>query len=168
MKNHLTDEQTDQLLEALRGHDLEAIITLALVTGMRRDELLELQWQDVDLEKRELRVRNTKTKSSQRMIHLTQGVAEALRQHQMRQMDARWEAGTASQNLDLVFPDHAGGPLRPEYLLQGFDEILARAELPRLRFHELREARYRMLNARLRTAREGRDSAQTGDPDLDS
>ncbi len=99
MKNHLTDEQTDQLLEALRGHDLEAIITLALVTGMRRDELLELQWQDVDLEKRELRVRNTKTKSSQRMIHLTQGVAEALRQHQMRQMDARWEAGTASQNL---------------------------------------------------------------------
>ncbi len=45
MKNHLTDEQADQLLEALRGHDLEAIITLALVTGMRRDELLKLQWQ---------------------------------------------------------------------------------------------------------------------------
>ncbi len=168
MKNHLTDEQADQLLEALRGHDLEAIITLALVTGMRRDELLKLQWQDVDLEKRELRVLHTKTQSSHRMIHLTEGVAEVLRQHQMRQMDARWEAGTAWQNLDLVFPDHAGGPLRPEHLLQGFDEILARAEVPRLRFHDLRKARYRRLNARLRIAREGLDSGQTGDPDLDS
>jgi integrase len=168
MKNHLTDEQADQLLEALRGHDLEAIITLAFVTGMRRDELLKLQWQDVDLEKRELRVLHTKTKSSHRMIHLTEGIAEVLKQHQMRQMGARLEAGTAWQNLDLVFPDHAGGSLRPEHLLQGFYEILERAEVPRLQFHDLREARYRTLNARLRAAREGLDSGQTGDLDLDN
>ena len=50
MHKHLTEEQARKLREALRGHPLEAIITLALVTGMRRDELLRLKWQDLDLE----------------------------------------------------------------------------------------------------------------------
>src|SRR6266567_4413184 len=101
MKNHLTEEQADQLREALRGHQLEAIITLALVTGLRRDELLGLQWQDLDLERRELRVLNSKTKSSHRIIHLP----------------------------------------------QEFYSILEQAGLPRLRFHDLRQARWRALQS---------------------
>src|SRR5690242_4406542 len=98
MKKHLTEEQTDQLREALRGHDLEVIILLALVTGMRRDELLRLKWQDIDLEKRELRVLDAKTKRSYLLIHVPAGMTEALKQHRMRQMEARLEAGTAWQN----------------------------------------------------------------------
>lgn len=167
MKNHLTEEQARKLLEALPGHPLEAIIMLALVTGMRRDELLGLKWQDLDLEKREVRVRNTKTQSSDRMIHLPTGVTEVLEQHRIRQMEAQLEAGPAWQNLDLVFPDRSGGVLGSDQLVKGFYEILDQAGLPPLRFHELREARCRALSARLRTAKEGLEDAQGGSLDLD-
>jgi integrase len=166
MKKHLTEEQARKLLEALPGHPLEAIIMLALVTGLRRDELLHLKWQDIDLEKREVRVRNTKTQSSDRMIHFPKGVTEVLKQHRIRQMEAQFEAGPAWQDLDLVFPDCTGGFLGPDQLVKGFYEILQQAELPPLRFHELREARWRALNARLRTAKEGLEGARGGSLDL--
>ena len=168
MKKHLTEEQARKLLEALRGHHLEAIIMLALVTGLRRDELLRLKWQDIDLEKREVRVRNTKTKSSDRMIHFPTGVTEVLKQHRIRQMQARLEAGPAGPHLDLVFPDRAGGVLGPDQLMKGFYEILEQAELPPLRFHDLREARWRALITRVRTAKEGLEGAQGGSLDLDN
>jgi integrase len=168
MKKHLTEEQARKLLEALPGHHLEAIIMVALVTGLRRDELLRLKWQDLDLEKREVRVRDTKTKSSDRMIHFPMGVTEVLKQHRIRQMDAQLEAGPAWQDLDLVFPDRTGGVLGPDQLVKGFYEILEQAGLPPLRFHDLREARWRALSARFRTAKEGLEGAQGGSLDLDN
>lgn len=140
MQKHLTEEQIRKLREALWGHPLEAIIVLALVTGMRRDELLRLKWLDLDLEKRELRVRDTKTKSSDWMIHFPEDITEMLKQHHVCQMEARLEAGPAWQNLDLVFPDHIGGFLRPDHLLKGFHELLEQAELPHILFHDLRAA----------------------------
>ena len=167
MHKHLTEEQARKLREALRGHPLEAIITLALVTGMRRDELLRLNWQDLDLEQRELRVRDTKTMNSEWMIHLPEDMTEILKQHRLHQAEARLEAGPARPHLDLVFSDRTGGLLRPEYLLKGLHEILQQAELPRLRFHELRVARWEELREQLRTAKEGLDSTQVGALDLD-
>ena len=55
----LSREQAQKLLEVARGHRFEALLTVALVTGMRRGELLALRWQDIDLEHRSLQVRRT-------------------------------------------------------------------------------------------------------------
>lgn len=155
MNTHLTEEQTRQLREALRGHDLEAILTLALVTGMRRDELLHVKWQDLDLEKRELRVLNSKTKSGDRMIHLPEDITEVLQQHRMCGREARLEAGAAWEDPGPVFSDRTGGFLGPDHLLEGFHEIIERAGLPPLRFHDLRRACWRALREQLRSDREG-------------
>ena len=38
------------LLGALRGHPLYLLASLALATGMRRNEMLALRWRDVDLD----------------------------------------------------------------------------------------------------------------------
>jgi integrase len=95
-------------------------------------------------------------------------VTEVLKQHRICQMEARLEAGTTWQNLDLVFPDRAGGVLGPDQLVKGLYEILDQAGLPPLRFHELREARWRALSARFRTANEGLEGAQGGSLDLDN
>ena len=167
METHLTEEQIKRLLAALRGHPLEAIITLALVTGVRRDELLSLKWQDLDLEKREVRVLNSKTKRGSRLLHVPQEVIKILKQHQLRQMQARLAAGPVWQNLDLVFPDRTGGLLGPDQLVQGFYGLLAQAGLPPLRFHELRAARGRVLRERVRTAKEERDGIPGEDLDRD-
>jgi integrase len=53
----LTVEDAKRLLSVLHGERLEAFFVLALTTGLRRGELLALQWDDVDLVSRQLRVR---------------------------------------------------------------------------------------------------------------
>jgi integrase len=106
---------------------------------MRRDELLALKWQDVDQEKRNLLVQNTKTKGSD-AIHISEDIAEMLRQHSLRQKDARLSAGRASPNLDLVFTDVRGEPLETHQFLKEFHEIRSQAELPHISFHDLRAA----------------------------
>ena len=40
----LSKDQAQKLLEVARGHRFEALLTVALVTGMRRGELLALRW----------------------------------------------------------------------------------------------------------------------------
>jgi integrase len=52
----LTPDQVSHVLEALRGHRLYPIVSLAAATGMRRGELLALQWSDIDLDRGVLRV----------------------------------------------------------------------------------------------------------------
>ena len=134
-----TEEQAKKLRDHIKGHHLEAIITLALVTGMRRDELLALKWQDVDLEKRNLSVQNAKTTGGD-AVQISEDIAEMLRQHSLRQKDAQISAGLTWANLDLVFTNERGEPLRPHQLLKEFHGILEQAELPRIGFHDLRAA----------------------------
>src|SRR5262245_25917925 len=52
----LSPDAIKAVLEALQGHRLHPIVSLALATGMRRGELCGLQWGDVDLDKATLRV----------------------------------------------------------------------------------------------------------------
>ena len=145
MSNQLTRAYTEQLRAALRGHPLEPIITLALDSGMRRDELLRLTWQDLDLEQRQVRVPDSKTQRDERLVPLSESLARVLRQHAARQREARLQAGRDWQDGDLVFSNERGEALNPQQLLQGWYELCQQAGLPRLRFHELRQARWRSL-----------------------
>ena len=134
----LTTEQVQTLRGSLKGHHLEAILTLALVTGLRRDELLSLKWQDVNLDAHEITVRSTKTKDHY-SVHIPDDVASLLKQHAIRQEEARLTAGLTWANLDLIFPDSHGEPLAPQQLIKKFHEVLEQAELPRISFHNLRQ-----------------------------
>src|SRR4029079_4514019 len=53
-----TPEEVRRLLDAVRGHRHEAIVTVALAIGLRRGEILALRWEDIDFEHRTLTVRN--------------------------------------------------------------------------------------------------------------
>jgi integrase len=55
----LTLEQAHIFLESVRDHRLEELLAMAVVTGMRRGEMVALRWADVDLERRTLLVRRT-------------------------------------------------------------------------------------------------------------
>ncbi|HZT98090.1 MAG TPA: tyrosine-type recombinase/integrase [Ktedonobacteraceae bacterium] len=167
-QTHLTKEHLRMLQPALAGHRLEAIITVALVTGARRDELLQMKWQDLDLEQCELRIANTKTKHNARVIRLPEEVIEVLVRYQRRQMDAQVQAGSDWQHLDLIFSDDVGGMLRFEEVLNEWYEILARAALPPIPFHELRAARGRALYEQVYASRKRSDGTQGGDPSSDT
>ncbi|MFD0783599.1 tyrosine-type recombinase/integrase [Micromonospora azadirachtae] len=52
-------DEAKRLLDALRGHRLEALYVCALTVGLRRGELLGLAWSDIDFDAGTLTVRQT-------------------------------------------------------------------------------------------------------------
>lgn len=57
-KDPLTPEQVKTLTRKIKGRDIEPFVLVALYTGMRKGEVLGLQWHDVDIIGGELTVRN--------------------------------------------------------------------------------------------------------------
>jgi integrase len=148
----LTSQEARRLLQEARGNRLEALYVLAVTTGMRQGELLALKWQDVDLENATVSVRRTltrsggrytlgepKTKKSRRSIRLTTRAADALGQHLERQLSEMQVLGDAYADQGLVFTTNTGAPINPSNVRQrSFAPLLKMANLPRIRFHDLR------------------------------
>jgi integrase len=116
------------LAEAKRSSRHYALYLTAILTGMRRGELLGLRWRDVDLATRTLWVRQAlqrrarlplsfiepKTKAGRRTIDLDPMLCEALRQAQATQRgsSARCLASPSPPPDDLVFATVKGRPLQ--------------------------------------------------------
>jgi integrase len=157
----LTAEQTRALLAAAAGNRFEALLILALKTGMRRGELLALRWEDLDLDKGVLQVRGTlrrtreglrigtpKTPASRRKVVLSPTSQAALRRHRARQEQERQAAGDLWQELRLVFPNRLGRPMELRDLLADvYRPLLKRAGLPPVTFHTLRHTAATLLLA---------------------
>jgi integrase len=150
----LTPEQAKQLLQATREHKLEALLTVVVVTGMRRGELLGLHWRDIDFQAGCLYVRYTagpvgklgvvesepKTQRGKRKIMLPAFVVKALEEHKQRQQEIREQAGDLWEEHDLVFCNQYGNYLSTSTLQVTFKRLLKSAGLPNVRFHDLRHS----------------------------
>src|SRR4029079_10143138 len=55
----LSPTQVRTLLDSIKDDRLEALITVAIATGLRQGELLALRWEDVEFDAAQLRVRYT-------------------------------------------------------------------------------------------------------------
>jgi len=104
--------------ELCRTKNLSHLITLALETGMRRGELLALAWEDIDLVRRELLVRQSKNGKS-RTIPLTTRAKITL-------------ASMANEDGGPVFL------LSANAVRLAFERIRRRTGLLNVRFHDLR------------------------------
>jgi len=157
-----TEEEARALLAAARGDRLEALYAVALTLGLRQGELLGLRWEDVDLDRGVLRVRQQlqqlnvgaptvkglKTRSSRRDLDLPARLALHLRAHRARQRRERDRKGDVWREHGLVFPSAVGTPLGPRNLARRFQALLRRAGLPARRFHDLRHSAASLMFAR--------------------
>lgn len=156
----LTVPQARLLLEAVRGHPLEAAFVLGLTCGLRPGELLGLKWEDVDLDQGVLRVSRavsrdggkvalgpTKTASSRRQLRLPAGTEDALRQHRARQQARQDLMGEHWQDLGLVFPTGTGMLLDPANLRRALGTVTEKAGLGHWHPHELRHSAASLLSA---------------------
>ncbi|GIK78445.1 MAG: hypothetical protein BroJett022_21350 [Actinomycetes bacterium] len=121
-----------------------------MMTGMRRGEVLGLRWADIDLEAARLSVRNAvvtvsyaileaSPKSHQaRVVDLDPETVALLREHRARQQAERDLWGSDYRDGDLVVAKENGEPLHPQSFSQAFDRIVAKADLRRIRLHDLR------------------------------
>ena len=134
-----------------------------MTAGLRIGELLALRWQDVDLEteRAALRVRRTKSTAKSgpvfttpkngkgRSIRLTRHAIEALKAHRAAQNAERLKAGTLWQDYGLIFCTHGGRSLDSHNEARtSFKPLLERAELPDIRFHDLRHTCATLLLSR--------------------
>jgi len=140
------------VLESLKGHDIYSIAALALATGMRRGELLALQWTDCDLDaatltveraleetRAGLRFKAPKTRHGLRTISLPDSAVQVLRDHRLNQLETRMALGLGRPESDaLVFSKLDGTPMSPDNLSRDWVRICRSLKLPRVMFHALR------------------------------
>jgi integrase len=131
-------------------------IAVAALTGLRRGELLALQWQHIDLDKatlfvaaslehsraasRRIRFKGPKSKTSRRVIPLAPECVMLLRSHKEGQEKERDLAGDAHVDNDLVFPNADGTPWPPDTFTTQFSQLAKSVGMRGFRFHDLRHA----------------------------
>jgi integrase len=150
----LNTKEAMQLLETVKGNRMYGIILIAVTTGLRRGEILSLHWNDINLQDGTLYVHRTvnrftgygfvendsKTKSSRRKIALPKVVVDALVEHNSMQDHLRQKAGSKWIERNIVFSNATGNYIQPNYVRIRFHELLTRAGLPDMRFHDLRHS----------------------------
>lgn len=125
---------------------VKPLVILSLNTGLRRGELFGLAWGDLDLERANLTVRGSGSKSD-RTRHVPLN-AEALA------MLMGWQAATCAAE-GLVFPGRNGGRL--DNVRKAWTGVLKNADIQQLRWHDLRHtfaSRLVMRGVNLNTVRE--------------
>ena len=133
-------EQLQSFLREAKDSGVFELYYLELATGLRRGELLGLKWEDIDLEHGDLRVRRQiaringrvveaplKTKNAYRTLPLAEDTISILEEQKKKVGSSPW-----------VFPSATGGPISPDSVLHMLHRVLKRAELPEVRFHDLR------------------------------
>ncbi len=132
-------EQLQAFLTEAKASGVYEMYYIELSTGLRRGELLGLKWSDIDWNNAVITVRRQvaringeiteaplKTKNSYRRVSISPQAIEVLKQQK------------AKTNSEYVFPSPTGGPISPDSVNNMLKRVLARAGIPKVRFHDLR------------------------------
>jgi len=117
----LTADQETALLEKL-SKQYHPVVLVAVNTGLRQGELLQLQWADVNEQTGMVGVRKTKS-GKPRFVPLNSLVQRILGDHKSQH---------SPQPKDRIFPHDA------RWLRRAFDKAIVDAGLAPFRFHDLR------------------------------
>lgn len=131
-------------------HPVARYVTLGLVSGLRREEILGLRWMDVESDG--VRIRQTvtfldghatisptaKSEAGYRLVHLdAAGLAAIDGQREYVEL-ARATAGAQWREHGLVFPSIVGTPMPERFLRDHYARLVREAGAPRIRLYDLR------------------------------
>lgn len=138
----LTKEESNCLLEEAYNSGCFEFYYLELTTGLRLGEILALEWTDLDSNNQTItvdkqvqringvqKVETPKTRQSIRTIAISKGCVKALEKLKKQQV----------RGTKLMFPSPTTGTYRDKNaVLRQLKRMLKRANLPNVRFHDLR------------------------------
>jgi len=149
----LSIDEARSLLDAVAGHRLESLYTVAISHGIRMSEAIGAQWSYVDLAAGTFEVWPTLTRTMEgevveggtkhrrrRRFFLTATAVEQLHVHEHRLAEECRMLGDAWTLNNLVWPSQVGTPLGHRALLRHLHGACARAGIRRVSFHTLRHS----------------------------
>lgn len=136
----LTDQELERLISVASGHHLYPALLLEIGTGLRRGELLALQWRNVNFEKNTIAItqsyvktrigniiQSPKTKSSTRVVSVPSSIMEFLKIYK------------EDSSSPFVFSQkRSNNPVSPRNFSKVFEVWCKKANLNTKRFHDLR------------------------------
>lgn len=154
----LDDEQTNLIINKIKDTDIYIPVIIAIYTGMRRGEVLGLSWQNINFEKKYIRVVQElsctkqglkilppKTNKSIRNIAIPDTLVKILKNHKAEQIKNKLLFGSKYQNPDMVCTYQNGKLFYPKRFSAKFNEFLRKNDLPVIRFHDLRHSHASLL-----------------------
>lgn len=145
------EEEINRFLKTAKEDRLYAFFFLALMTGMRKGEMLGLRWKDIDFENKKLTIyqiltqdsriiiKGAKTKASNRSIQLSDSTIKVLKTHKALISEEKLLQGHSYQDQDLVFCTPIGTPIHSSNLRNRvFNPLIEKAKVPKIRIHDLR------------------------------
>lgn len=164
-----TESELNTLFEKSKNDPLELIILITAFYGLRRSEVLGLQWDSFDFENKTITIKHTvtitntegnnrkiegkyrtKNKSSYRTLPLFDNIATKLLEFKEKQESFKKAFGNTynKQFLEYVFVNTQGKIIRPDYVTQHFSILLENIGLKPIRFHDLRHSCASLLLAK--------------------
>lgn len=159
----LEPQEVQAVLAALEQEPLQfkAMITLFIMTGCRRGELLALTWDKIDYEKAEILIDasmnyvphvgifegETKT-GNKRLVAIPQAMVTLLKRYRLEQAERKLMLGDmwgSAGNKNLVFPKWDGNPLNPGNVNVMLTEFCKRHNLPHINPHMFRHTAASLL-----------------------
>ncbi len=158
--SYYNEQQVKELFQVLKNEPLLPIIKITALYGLRRSELLGLQWDSIDFIGKTMTIRHTvskvtkavakdKTKnaSSRRTFPLTDEALQIFLNAKRKEAQYRNAFGCEYQENTYIFKWPNGKPYSPDYISRRFKELLIKHNMPLIRFHELRHSCASMLIA---------------------
>ena len=160
VKKPLNKVEWMDYLEAFRKTDLDTFVHVGALLGLRRTEIIGLNWSDVDFDENYLHVRRSarevtvkrpdgssqtslvlndpKTMHSRRKLVMNQVLTDALKRQQIRQKKAKLAAGSAWTETGAVFTTSIGTRLYPSNVFKRYKKLTEKLGLRYVRIHDLR------------------------------
>lgn len=154
-------EDTTTMLEVLKKEPLkwQVLVHLALVTGLRRGELLGLEWEDISFEDNTLDInkssqslvghgtftKDTKNEESKRLISLSESTMTLLKKYRKEWIENRMKLGDLWEGSERLWISRYGGSMHTDTPTKWFPKFLKRHNLPHISFHGLRHTSATLL-----------------------
>ena len=152
----LNIQETNMMLDAIRGEWIEPIVKITLALGLRLGEVLGLKFEDFDIEKRTVHIRRqitvighegkkriygikdkVKTDQSNRILGIDETVVDIYRiQNAKYQQELILNPGMLDNHL--LFFNSKRGFLIPTSVSHRFHSLMKKHEIADMRFHDLR------------------------------
>jgi integrase len=143
LERFLTPREANNLFSVIEDMTLNGevdagfgdMIKLLLLTGARKSEIQQLQWSEIDFERRVIRLSRERSKTGEKTVPLNREAIEVLRARKKIALDNTQPRA----RLSYVFPSRSG----PAYLVglqKAWERVRAKAELTNVRIHDLRHS----------------------------